>query len=129
MERGKIDVKLSDIQISSCFDSGFWCWVLLYNNKCMIGLRIIYRYVLLFTPIILTVIGNLDRVEPCQTPLEYNLWTAPDCAGTNHENGNRTWFHFSAKIPQNYTNQIMRYTHVHVHVHVLFCCLFVRFMG
>ena len=28
---------------------------------------------------------------------EYNVWTAPDCAGTEHENPNRTWFHFGVK--------------------------------
>ncbi|XP_061560196.1 cytosolic carboxypeptidase-like protein 5 isoform X2 [Phycodurus eques] len=26
---------------------------------------------------------------------EFNVWTQPDCAGTEHENGNRSWFHFS----------------------------------
>lgn len=72
--RGKVDVMVGDIQISSCFDS-----------------------------------GNLDRVEQCQAPFEYKLWTAPDCAGTSHENGNRTWFYFSVQIPRNYPNKIMRF--------------------
>ncbi|GLV44189.1 uncharacterized protein CBL_12515 [Carabus blaptoides fortunei] len=29
--------------------------------------------------------------------LEFNLWTRPDCMGTEFENGNRTWFHFGVK--------------------------------
>eukprot|EP00057_Strongylocentrotus_purpuratus_P013343 XP_011667817.1 PREDICTED: cytosolic carboxypeptidase-like protein 5 [Strongylocentrotus purpuratus] len=28
---------------------------------------------------------------------EFNLWTNPDCGGTEFENGNRTWFHFAVK--------------------------------
>ena len=28
---------------------------------------------------------------------EYNVWTNPDCAGTEFENLNRTWFHFGVK--------------------------------
>lgn len=28
---------------------------------------------------------------------EFNLWTSPDCGGTEFENGNRTWFHFAVK--------------------------------
>ena len=28
---------------------------------------------------------------------EFNLWTRPDCAGTEFENNNRTWFYFSIK--------------------------------
>ena len=52
--------------------------------------------------------GNLDRVEQCRTQFEYNLWTAPDCAGTPYENGNRTWFHFSVKIPDGTVNKIMK---------------------
>ncbi|XP_061668017.1 cytosolic carboxypeptidase-like protein 5 isoform X2 [Syngnathoides biaculeatus] len=59
--------------------------------------------------------GNLARVERVtkRTPsphneagaasaanlpdYEFNVWTQPDCAGTEHENGNRTWFHFSVQ--------------------------------
>ena len=54
------------------------------------------------------IIGNLDRVEPGQAQFEYNLWTAPDCVGTSHENGNRTWFHFNVKFPQGNINKRMR---------------------
>jgi len=25
---------------------------------------------------------------------EFNLWTKPDCGGTQYENTNRTWFYF-----------------------------------
>ncbi|XP_051909357.1 cytosolic carboxypeptidase-like protein 5 [Hippocampus zosterae] len=28
---------------------------------------------------------------------EFNVWTHPDCGGTEHENGNRSWFHFSVQ--------------------------------
>lgn len=27
--------------------------------------------------------------------IEFNLWTKPDCAGTEYENLNRSWFFFS----------------------------------
>eukprot|EP01137_Pigoraptor_chileana_P033209 Opistho-2@23767 len=53
--------------------------------------------------------GNLARVEkhvrqpsfvdengdPSPPYDEYNCWTSPDCAGTEFENGNRTWFYFA----------------------------------
>ncbi|XP_078682976.1 cytosolic carboxypeptidase-like protein 5 isoform X5 [Branchiostoma floridae x Branchiostoma belcheri] len=57
--------------------------------------------------------GNLARVERCSrddsdegggpgtSPLtpdfEFNVWTKPDAAGTPHENGNRSWFHFGVR--------------------------------
>ncbi|XP_022089506.1 cytosolic carboxypeptidase-like protein 5 isoform X2 [Acanthaster planci] len=59
--------------------------------------------------------GNLARVErvyhddeddvtirrvgdPSPTPdYEFNVWTKPDCGGTEFENGNRSWFHFAIK--------------------------------
>ena len=60
--------------------------------------------------------GNLARVERVKndenstveevddmsgtivTPdYEYNVWTRPDCAGTEFENSNRSWFHFGVK--------------------------------
>ncbi|XP_046674489.1 cytosolic carboxypeptidase-like protein 5 isoform X1 [Homalodisca vitripennis] len=54
--------------------------------------------------------GNLARVEEVPinssessgndagTPdYEFNIWTLPDCAGTEFENGNRTWFYFGMK--------------------------------
>jgi hypothetical protein len=28
---------------------------------------------------------------------EFNIWTKPDCAGTEFENSNRTWFYFGIK--------------------------------
>ncbi|XP_066248297.1 cytosolic carboxypeptidase-like protein 5 isoform X1 [Euwallacea similis] len=31
---------------------------------------------------------------------EFNLWTKPDCNGTEFENGNRTWFYFGIKAPR-----------------------------
>ncbi|CAG9858764.1 unnamed protein product [Phyllotreta striolata] len=30
---------------------------------------------------------------------EFNIWTKPDCFGTEHENTNRTWFYFGMKAP------------------------------
>ncbi|KAG5898456.1 hypothetical protein JTB14_015465 [Gonioctena quinquepunctata] len=30
---------------------------------------------------------------------EFNIWTKPDCYGTEFENGNRTWFYFGMKAP------------------------------
>ncbi|KAJ8984892.1 hypothetical protein NQ317_002732 [Molorchus minor] len=30
---------------------------------------------------------------------EFNIWTKPDCYGTEFENGNRTWFYFGLKAP------------------------------
>ncbi|KAM3603595.1 uncharacterized protein V6R79_025633 [Siganus canaliculatus] len=65
--------------------------------------------------------GNLSRVEkvekggssplsdtaPCSGSVlpasslspdyEFNVWTQPDCGGTEHENGNRSWFYFSVR--------------------------------
>jgi cytosolic carboxypeptidase protein 5 len=40
--------------------------------------------------------GNLARVERSETG-EYLLWTAPDCAGTPHEQSYTTWFYFSVR--------------------------------
>ena len=41
---------------------------------------------------------EVDHSSTALTPdYEYNVWTAPDCAGTEHENPNRTWFHFGVK--------------------------------
>ncbi|XP_054266255.1 cytosolic carboxypeptidase-like protein 5 [Macrosteles quadrilineatus] len=54
--------------------------------------------------------GNLARVEEVTKPssdkggndvgapdFEFNIWTQPDCAGTEFENESRTWFHFGIK--------------------------------
>ncbi|XP_071835494.1 cytosolic carboxypeptidase-like protein 5 isoform X3 [Apostichopus japonicus] len=58
--------------------------------------------------------GNLARIERVHgddddsgnhrigdftaTPdYEFNLWTKPDCDGTEYQNGNRSWFHFAVK--------------------------------
>ena len=38
------------------------------------------------------------RSAGADTPdYEFELWTAPDCSGTEFENGNRTWFFFGLK--------------------------------
>ncbi|CAG9132028.1 unnamed protein product [Plutella xylostella] len=61
--------------------------------------------------------GNLGHVEsvPAETiepsvnyktnlpetpDYEFNLWTRPDCAGTEFENGNRTWFYFGIQATE-----------------------------
>ncbi|KAI8424052.1 hypothetical protein MSG28_002682 [Choristoneura fumiferana] len=61
--------------------------------------------------------GNLGHVERVPTELiastvnpktnatetpdyEFNLWTRPDCAGTEFENGNRTWFYFGIQAKE-----------------------------
>ncbi|XP_063823990.1 cytosolic carboxypeptidase-like protein 5 isoform X1 [Ostrinia nubilalis] len=61
--------------------------------------------------------GNLGHVERVPTELiapsvnpktnatetpdyEFNLWTRPDCAGTEFENGNRTWFYFGVQASE-----------------------------
>ncbi|XP_068631106.1 cytosolic carboxypeptidase-like protein 5 isoform X2 [Battus philenor] len=61
--------------------------------------------------------GNLGHVEQVPTELiessintktnapetpdfEFNLWTRPDCAGTEFENGNRTWFYFGIQASE-----------------------------
>ena len=58
--------------------------------------------------------GNLAKIEECKNvdrhdTREFNLWTSPDCADTEFENGNKTWFYFSVCIPQNYFGKILRY--------------------
>ena len=37
--------------------------------------------------------GNLAKVEKVSEK-QFNLWTAPDCAGTTLETKNRSWFYF-----------------------------------
>ncbi|XP_028028900.1 cytosolic carboxypeptidase-like protein 5 isoform X2 [Bombyx mandarina] len=61
--------------------------------------------------------GNLGHVERVPTELiapginhktnapetpdyEFNIWTRPDCAGTEFENGNRTWFYFGVQATE-----------------------------
>ncbi|XP_046729189.1 cytosolic carboxypeptidase-like protein 5 isoform X2 [Silurus meridionalis] len=54
--------------------------------------------------------GNLGRVEKVEASehdperssyshvdYEFNVWTKPDCADTEFENGNRSWFYFSVR--------------------------------
>lgn len=58
------------------------------------------------------VTGNLDKVEECKSDAadthEFNLWTAPDCAGTEYETTNRTWFYFSVATPHNFSGKTLR---------------------
>ena len=65
-------------------------------------------------------LGNLERVEEYESSerdsLEYNLWLAADCAGTEFQNANRTWFHFSVTIPPNFNKKVLRFVPVYLHV-------------
>ena len=58
--------------------------------------------------------GNLARVEfrsrdtgGEQDRFEFDVWTAPDCAESECENSNRTWFYF-AVVGQQLTNKTLR---------------------
>jgi hypothetical protein len=43
-------------------------------------------------------VSNNSAKSPPEIPdAEFNLWTKPDCCGTEFENGNRTWFYFGIK--------------------------------
>ncbi|KAL3280285.1 hypothetical protein HHI36_017776 [Cryptolaemus montrouzieri] len=37
------------------------------------------------------------RILPEIPDQEFNIWTTPDCGGTEFENGNRTWFYFGMR--------------------------------
>ncbi|XP_034555144.1 cytosolic carboxypeptidase-like protein 5 [Notolabrus celidotus] len=41
--------------------------------------------------------GVLPSGSNATPDYEFNVWTQPDCAGTEHENGNRSWFYFSVR--------------------------------
>ncbi|XP_033931846.1 cytosolic carboxypeptidase-like protein 5 isoform X3 [Pseudochaenichthys georgianus] len=41
--------------------------------------------------------GNTLSGSNLTPDYEFNLWTQPDCAGTEHENGNRSWYYFSVR--------------------------------
>ncbi|CAL8313486.1 unnamed protein product [Lota lota] len=41
--------------------------------------------------------GAFSGLTPTGPDYEFNVWTRPDCAGTEHENGNRSWFYFSVR--------------------------------
>lgn len=41
--------------------------------------------------------GKEDAQQRLVSDYEFNVWTRPDCMGTEFENGNRTWFHFGVK--------------------------------
>ena len=41
--------------------------------------------------------GKDDVQQKMFCDYEFNVWTKPDCMGTEFENGNRTWFHFGVK--------------------------------
>ena len=57
-------------------------------------------------------VGNLASVEETgserKSISEYVLRTAPDCAGSEYENGNRTWFYFSVTTPINFSGKCLR---------------------
>ncbi|KAM4528851.1 cytosolic carboxypeptidase-like protein 5 isoform 2-T2 [Fundulus diaphanus] len=42
--------------------------------------------------------GGSSLSGPHLTPdYEFNVWTQPDCVGTEYENGNRSWFYFNVR--------------------------------
>lgn len=41
--------------------------------------------------------GSASAGSQLTPDYEFNVWTQPDCAGTEHENGNRSWFYFSVR--------------------------------
>ncbi|RZC42480.1 cytosolic carboxypeptidase-like protein 5, partial [Asbolus verrucosus] len=46
---------------------------------------------------VITVTSNSAKAPPEIPDAEFNVWTKPDCCGTEFENGNRTWFYFGVK--------------------------------
>ncbi|XP_063912937.1 cytosolic carboxypeptidase-like protein 5 isoform X1 [Zophobas morio] len=46
---------------------------------------------------VISVPNNSAKAPPEIPDAEFNLWTRPDCCGTEFENGNRTWFYFGVK--------------------------------
>lgn len=62
--------------------------------------------------------GNLASVEETgserKSISEYVLRTAPDCAGSEYENGNRTWFYFSVTTPINFSGKCLRFNIVNL---------------
>ena len=55
--------------------------------------------------------GNIDRVEQVggEESLEFNLWTALDCAGTEFENPNSSWFYFKVSIPAHHNGKAISF--------------------
>uniref|UniRef100_A0AAY4BYM0 Cytosolic carboxypeptidase-like protein 5 n=1 Tax=Denticeps clupeoides TaxID=299321 RepID=A0AAY4BYM0_9TELE len=41
--------------------------------------------------------GSISNGPPAAPDYEFNVWTKPDCAESEFENGNRSWFHFSVR--------------------------------
>ncbi|XP_067679384.1 cytosolic carboxypeptidase-like protein 5 isoform X2 [Haliotis asinina] len=41
--------------------------------------------------------GNYYSGQEPRPDYEFNVWTKPDCAGTEFENGNRSWFYFGIR--------------------------------
>lgn len=46
---------------------------------------------------ITTVINSGKNTLADIPDVEFNIWTKPDCCGTEFENGNRTWFYFGMR--------------------------------
>ncbi|XP_037100022.1 cytosolic carboxypeptidase-like protein 5 isoform X2 [Syngnathus acus] len=79
-----MEVRFGNIVFSSKFDSGNLAHVEKVNKHI---------------PSLLndgTQLGG--AASPVNIPdYEFNIWTQHDCAGTEHENGNRSWFYFSVQ--------------------------------
>ncbi|XP_036405620.1 cytosolic carboxypeptidase-like protein 5 [Megalops cyprinoides] len=44
-----------------------------------------------------TAVSGVLSAGLCNPDYEFNVWTKPDCAETEFENGNRSWFYFSVR--------------------------------
>ena len=54
---------------------------------------------------------------------EFNVQTKPDCAGTEHENGNRSWFYFGVRGYQ--SGKLIRINITNMNRQVSTVCLFI----
>ena len=121
-KRGKLTATFGDIVISSNFDSGKYiyfarirlvAYVTLYRDiDCRLKQSLNHVHFTSIPPYTLH-LGNLDNVDECKPTSgieikEFNLYTAPDCAGTEYENPNRTWFYFSVTTPPNFNGNSIR---------------------
>lgn len=62
-------------------------WLLLKIFLCDVSILVLFHLLCFFT-------APSENDVP---DFEFNIWTHPDCAGTEFENGNRSWFYFGIK--------------------------------
>lgn len=79
------------------------CLGLLNSSGLLIGILLKQNFVYLDPANLSTAssskIAGTGKSSPTEdTPdYEFNLWTKPDCHGTEFENSNRTWFYFGIR--------------------------------